>query len=41
MEHYIAESWPDYQIYMEEEWFREETFYDADKDVYFIPVSRI
>lgn len=38
---YILFPWPDYQEYMEEEWFRDECYYCADKDVYFIPKERI
>ena len=38
---YIAYPWPEYQEYMGEEWFREECYYCADKDVYFIPVNRV
>ena len=38
---YVAFEWPDYQIFMEEDWFREETYYDCYKDVYLIPKNRI
>ena len=38
---YIALSWPDYQEYMEEEWFGEETYYDFNRDVYLIPIDRV
>ena len=38
---YIALSWPDYQEYMEEEWFREETYYDCNRNVYLIPIDRV
>lgn len=38
---YIAHPWPDYQEYMGEEWFRDECYYCADKDVYFIPKERV
>lgn len=38
---YVAYPWPEYQEYMGEEWFREECYYCADKDVYFIPVNRV
>lgn len=27
---YIALPWPDYQEYMEEKWFRKETYYDSN-----------
>lgn len=37
---YIAHPWPEYQEYMGEEWFREECYYCADKDIYFIPEER-
>lgn len=40
-EEYIAFEWPDYQVFMEENWFREETYYDCYKDVYLIPKNRI
>ena len=38
---YIALSWPDYQEYMEEEWFREESYYDNNRSVYLIPIDRV
>ena len=38
---YVAYPWPEYQEYMGEEWFREECYYCADKDVYFIPINRV
>lgn len=38
---YIALSWPDYQEYMEEEWFREESYYDCNRNVYLIPIDRV
>lgn len=38
---YIAYHWPEYQEYMGEEWFREETYYDSNKDIYLIPIDRI
>ena len=38
---YIALSWPDYQEYMEEEWFREESYYDNNRSVYLIPINRV
>lgn len=38
---YIAYSWPDYQEYMDKDWFRDESYYDADKDVYLIPKERV
>lgn len=38
---YIAYTWPEYQEYMGEEWFREECYYCADKDIYFIPINRV
>lgn len=39
--YYIAFPFPDYQEYMEEEWFREESHYDCDRDVYLIPINRV
>lgn len=30
MTKYIALPFPDYQEYMEEEWFRKETYYDSN-----------
>lgn len=41
MTKYIALPFPDYQEYMEEEWFRKETYYDCDRDVYLIPIDRV
>lgn len=38
---YVAYPWPDYQEYMDKEWFREESYYDPDKDTYLIPKERI
>lgn len=38
---YIALPFPDYQEYMEEEWFGEETYYDFNRDVYLIPIDRV
>lgn len=38
---YIALSWPGYQEYMEEEWFREESYYDNNRSVYLIPIDRV
>jgi len=37
---YIAFRWPDYQKYMGYEWFREESYYDSNKDTYLIPEER-
>ena len=38
---YLAYPWPEYQDYMGEEWFRTESYYDSDKDVYLIPEYRV
>ena len=38
---YVAYPWPDYQEYMDKDWFRDESYYDADKDTYLIPKERI
>ena len=38
---YIAYPWPEYQEFMAEDWFREESYYCADKDTYFIPKNRV
>lgn len=38
---YVAFPWPDYQEYMGEDWFRDESYYDSHKDVYLIPEERI
>lgn len=37
---YVALPWPDYQEYMGEDWFLDESFYDTDKDVRLIPKER-
>jgi hypothetical protein len=37
---YIALPWPEYQEYMSEDWFREESYYDINKDTYLIPKNR-
>lgn len=37
---FIAYPWPDYKKYMSEDWFLDECYYCADKDVYFIPEER-
>lgn len=37
---YVALPWPEYQDYMTEDWFLEESYYDADKDVRLIPKER-
>lgn len=37
---YVALPWPEYQDYMAEDWFLEESYYDADKDVRLIPKER-
>ena len=37
---YIALPWPKYKDYMTENWFREESYYDANKDTYLIPKER-
>ncbi len=39
--YYIAFPWPDYQEYMEEEWFREASYYDCNRNVYLIPIDRV
>lgn len=41
MKKYIALPFPDYQEYMEEEWFRKETYYDSNKDICIIPIDRV
>lgn len=38
--YYVALPWPEYQDYMAENWFLEESYYDAKKDVYLIPKER-
>lgn len=38
---YLAFTWPEYQEYMAEDWFREESYYDANKDTYLCPKSRV
>ena len=38
---YIALPFPDYQEYMEEEWFKKETYYDYNRNVYLIPIDRV
>lgn len=37
---YVALTWPEYQDYMAEDWFREESYYDVNKDTYLIPKNR-
>ena len=37
---YVACTWPEYQEYMDKDWFLEECFYCAYKDTYFIPENR-
>jgi hypothetical protein len=37
---FIAYPFPEYQEYMGEEWFRDECYYCADCDIYFIPKER-
>ena len=37
---YVALSWDMCQEYMEEDWFDEESYYDASKDTYLIPKER-
>lgn len=39
-EGYIALPWPEYQDYMAKDWFREESYYDSNKDTYLIPKNR-
>lgn len=34
---YYVLPWPEYQQYMEAEWFRDCSYYCADNDVYTIP----
>lgn len=41
MTKYIALPFPDYQDYMEEKWFIDETYYDYGKDVYLVPIDRV
>lgn len=38
---YLAYTWPEYQDYMGEEWFRKESYYDPNKDTYLIPEYRV
>lgn len=38
---YKAYTWPEYQDFMTENWFREESYYDPDKDTYLIPEDRV
>ena len=38
---YIALPWPEYQEYMGEDWFLEESYYDTNKDTYLIPKDRV
>ena len=40
IKNYVAIPWPEYQDYMAEDWFREESYYDANKDIYLIPKNR-
>ena len=37
---YVALPWTEYQDYMAEDWFREESYYDVNKDTYLIPKER-
>lgn len=37
---YIALHWTEYQDYIAEDWFREESYYDSNKDTYLIPKNR-
>ena len=37
---YVALPWPEYQDYMDEDWFIEESYYDLNKDIYLIPKNR-
>ena len=39
--YYISFPWPNYQEYMEEEWFKKETYYDCNRNVYLIPIDRV
>lgn len=38
---YQAFTWPEYQDFMGEDWFREESYYDSNKDTYLIPEDRV
>jgi hypothetical protein len=38
---YIALPFPEYQEYMEEEWFMRESYYDYNENVYLIPINRV
>ena len=40
IKNYVAIPWPEYQDYMAEDWFLEESYYDANKDVRLIPKER-
>ena len=40
IKNYVAIPWPEYQDYMDKDWFREESYYDANKDIYLIPKNR-
>lgn len=41
MTKYIALPFPDYQPYMDEEWFGKETYYDVEHDIYLIPENHV
>ena len=36
IKNYVAIPWPEYQDYMAEDWFREESYYDANKDIFYV-----
>lgn len=38
---YLKVEWPEYQIYMEHPQFREESYYDSEHNIYFIPENLI
>ena len=40
IKNYVAIPWPEYQDYMAEDWFREESYYDSNTDTYLIPKNR-
>lgn len=38
---YIPFTWSEYQDFMGEDWFTEESYYDPDKDTYLLPEDRV
>ncbi len=38
---YVALPWPEYQEYMDKDWFLEESYYDCKKDVRLVPYERV